>query len=91
MDDMPNRRMAAFAAFGWEPRRRMDGTVEVSVNYFHENGRYALDVVSLKRYIELFDRGLLMWQREGLGRPEHNPPPEAVEMFLEMERERRFE
>lgn len=90
MDDMPNRRMAAFAAFGWEPRRRRDRTVEVSVNCFHENGRYALEVVTLERYIELFDKKLLMWQAEGLERPEHNPPLEAVEMFLEMEREGKF-
>lgn len=90
MDDMPNRRMAAFAAFGWEPRRSMDGVVEVSVNYFHDNGRYALDVVTLDRYIELFDKKLLMWQAEGLERPEHNPSLEAVELFLELEREGRL-
>ncbi len=90
MDDMPNRRMAAFAAFGWEPRRRMDGTVEVSVNFFHENGRYVSDGVTLERYIELFDKKRLMWQMEGLERPEHNPLREAAELLMEMGRERGF-
>jgi hypothetical protein len=67
----------------WEPSRRIDGTIEISVRYFHENGRIASNCVAPEVYADLFLSNRLMWQVEGKERPEHNPTLEELADILE--------
>lgn len=73
----------------WEPTRRADGSVEISANYEHDNGRLVFECVSLERYRALLVRGALKWQLKGLPRPEHNPTLERTDELIRREQERR--
>lgn len=70
----------------WEPHVGMDGRYQVSVIYMHASNRYVSDSVTLKRYLELFDAGLLKWQGEKEERPEHNPTREEARSYMAIEK-----
>lgn len=73
----------------WQPEWRHDGSVEISVNYYHENGRRTFDSVSLAKYLELLRSGALVWQQDRKPRPEHNPTEERTLALLEEQKSRR--
>lgn len=71
----------------WEPQRRPDGNVEISVNYFDDKtGRMALGCVSLVEYLRLWRENRLKFQHLGVEKPEHLPTPEAIAEFMAHER-----
>jgi hypothetical protein len=75
----------------WVPERR-NGKVEIGVNFLNENGqRMAFDAVEPRRYLELWDAGLLKHQHEGKPKPEHLPDRQAVVKFLEQEKTKKPE
>lgn len=70
----------------WEPHRRPDGNIEISVHFEHANGRMTFGCVSLLQYLRLFDAGKLNFQvTPGKSRPEHNPTREEALAFLDSE------
>lgn len=82
MDSLSDEDPVSPAAPSWEPHYNVAGIVEISVNFFHENGRYVLDCVGLERYIDLFSKKLLKWQQKDWERPEHNPTPEMITAYV---------
>ena len=84
MDDFT--RKLAMQAPAWEPHVGMDGKCQISVIYMHRGGRYVSDSVTLERYLELWDAGLLKWQREGQERPEHNPTRKEAQGYMAIEK-----
>ena len=66
----------------WKPKLRPDGTVEISVHYQHDNGRFTFDCVSPAKFLQMSRARVLKHQVDGTPKPAHYPTESEVEAFL---------
>lgn len=84
-----DQRAKVHEASDWEPKIGMGGRVEIAVSYYDDTiGRVVFQGISLKQYLELWDKKALRFQEDGAIKPSHLPTREEAAAEQEKEEER---